>query len=84
MHETEINYQVVESLINIENKTLVPVLFQMPEDEMQANDFILSNCLTHFAVMHPGTRRELKKWPLDRFENTFKVLGEFWMLCELP
>ncbi len=80
LHETEINYQVVESLINIENKTLVPVLFQMPEDEMQANDFILSNCLTHFAVMHPGTRRELKKWPLDRFAKTAQYLKEKYQL----
>ncbi len=26
----------------------------------------------------------LKPVDISQFENTFKVLGEFWMLCELP
>jgi len=70
LNEAEINFQIIASLISDENKSLVPVLYHLPEDEREANEFILANHLTRFAVLHPSTRRELKKWPSERFVKT--------------
>ena len=80
LHELEINYKIIESLIDEENKTLIPVLFQRKEDEQEARDFIISNGLLRFAVMHISTRRELKKWPLERFRNVAVYLKEKYHL----
>lgn len=80
LHETEINYKIVESLISEENKTIIPVLFQLKEDEQEANQFLLSNNLSRFAVIHTGTRRALKKWPIERFQKIAVYLKEIYSL----
>ncbi len=80
LHETEINFKIIESLIDEENKTLIPVLFHRKEDEQEANQFLLTNGLNRFAVMHTSTRRELKKWPVERFRSTAIYLKEKYQL----
>ncbi len=80
LHETDINYKIVESLIDDENKMFTPVLFQLKEDELEADEFLVSNNLSRFAVMHTSTRRELKKWPIDRFQKIAVYLKEKYQL----
>ena len=76
LHESEINFKIVEQIISPQNKSLTPHLFTNSTDEQEAKHFLLANNLSHFAIMHTSTRKELKKWPVDRFSKLALYLKE--------
>ena len=73
-HEVITNYKVVEPLLEFDGSSLKPSVYQGENDLEKAKKFIAANTLASFAVIHAGARRELRKWPLDRYAETATLL----------
>ncbi len=65
-HESETIYQIVKPVIG-DLPFELPQLHSSPLESNQATDFIISNKLTRFAILHTQVKRVLRQWPEERF-----------------
>jgi ADP-heptose:LPS heptosyltransferase len=73
-HETETNFKVVAPVIAPENRKAIPELTISADDEHAAENLILQHKLSHFALLHISARRELRKWPAERYQALAEYL----------
>ncbi len=66
-HEVETNLQVIMPVLK--QKIFYPKLkiYFSEEDTERAKAYIQENKLTNYAILHIGTRRALKKWPIENY-----------------
>ena len=75
-HDVFTNLQVIEPLLDDQNKIKIPELY-FGEDELKKASALLSlKSIQSFAVLHTGARRELRKWPLKNFAELSIYLKE--------
>jgi ADP-heptose:LPS heptosyltransferase len=79
-HEVFTNLEVIEPLIEEQNKTLQPRIFNGHDELGKAERFLSNNKLNSFAVIHTGARRQLRKWPLASFTSLAIFLKEIKQL----
>ena len=75
-HEVITNLQVIEPLLDEENKILNPRIFFAAGELEKVNQFLSVNNIQSFAVLHTGARRELRRWPLKNFAALASYLKE--------
>lgn len=63
-HEVETNLQVVAPLIQPNNRHTHPTMLLSKADEKKADDFLVDLGIKRFVIIHPGARKQLRKWPL--------------------
>jgi ADP-heptose:LPS heptosyltransferase len=73
-HEVETNYNVVAPVIRPVNRDKNPALTTTENDRKKAAEFIQSNNLSRFALLHISARKELKKWPKKNFASLAEYL----------
>ncbi|CAN5453252.1 glycosyltransferase family 9 protein [soil metagenome] len=73
-HEAITNFEIIQPLL-AEGTQLPPAKIYIAEkDKLTADKFLSDHQLTRFAVFHTGARRELRKWPADRFAAIASML----------
>lgn len=79
-HEAVTNFEIIRPLLD-ENVTMpTPRILFSNEDLEIASKFIAETGLRRFAVMHTEVKRELRKWPAERFATTAQLLKEQYNL----
>lgn len=73
-HAIETNFAVIEPLLKPGAIVPVPRLYPSEKDRRSAQEFIQKNSLKKFAVIHAGARRELRRWPAERFAEFSDML----------
>ena len=73
-HALQTNFEVITPLLATETSIPAPRLYPSAKDQEAAQEFIRKNQLTRFAVLHPGARRELRRWPAERFAQLAAIL----------
>lgn len=64
--EIETNWQVIEPVMDSQNKLHDPRLYLSDKERQEAAAFLDTRNIKKFALFHTGARRMLKKWPLER------------------
>lgn len=72
--EIETNWQVIEPVMDSQNKLNDPRLHLSEKERKQAVDFLEQRNIKKFALFHTGARRILKKWPLERVAEVMSWL----------
>lgn len=75
-HEIETNFEVIHPLLADDVQIPEARLYPSSDDRISAAEFIRANNLRSFAVIHPGARRELRRWPLQRYAEVAVFLKE--------
>ncbi len=75
-HDVFTNLQVIEPILDEQNKITVPEIFFGENELKKTGDFLSSNNIQSFVVLHTGARRELRKWPLKNFATLAVYLKE--------
>lgn len=79
-HEAVTNFEIIKPLLK-ENVTMpLPKISFSLEEQESANQFLNENNIRRFAVMHTEVKRELRKWPAERFAATAILLKEQYNL----
>ena len=73
-HEVLTNLQIVKPIISDENQHTKPELFFEEKALQKVDDFILQNSISHFAILHTGARKSLRKW--DKYNQLASYLKE--------
>lgn len=66
-HETEVNVQIVETVVNVTEQVPAPVLPVAEQYRQWATNYIGTQALGAFAVLHPAARKPLKRWPPEYY-----------------
>lgn len=77
-HETLVNTQIIESLIKPMEQIPTPQLYLSEEQQQWARDYTARNSVGAFAMLHPGARKPLKRWPPEYYAalaDTFHAYG---------
>jgi ADP-heptose:LPS heptosyltransferase len=61
-HEVLTNLQVVEPIIDKQNRNTSPQIFTSKPDKKKAEDFLIDNNIGAFVLLHIGARKTLRKW----------------------
>jgi ADP-heptose:LPS heptosyltransferase len=73
-HALQTNFEVISPILPANTTIPAPRLYPSTKDEQSALEFMQKNQLTRFAVLHPGARRELRRWPAERFAQIAAIL----------
>jgi ADP-heptose:LPS heptosyltransferase len=79
-HEAVTNFEIIKPLLDENAPMPAPKVSFSKEEQESANQFIQENNLRRFAVMHTEVKRELRKWPADRFAATAQLLKDQYNL----
>lgn len=71
-HEVITNLQIVAPIIDLANQNTCPSLFLNQDLPPNLADFLSTNHITQFAVLHTGARKALRKW--DKFDELASYL----------
>lgn len=65
-HELQTNFQIISPLVKnaVEIK---PAIYTTEDDEITVDNFLHNDKLSKFAILHVGARKELRKWPHQKF-----------------
>ena len=74
-HEWQTNLQVIEPVLDDENKEMSNIYFGDAESR-KVKRFLAENHIHSYAVLHAGARRVLRKWPLRNFAALAMFLKE--------
>ncbi len=66
-HEVVTNYQIIAPLVGPLQQPLVLQLYPSVQQRERAQAFADKKALQHFAVLHVGARRALRRWSAPRF-----------------
>lgn len=75
-HEALTHYEIVEPAIKSPTPDFALNVTVAEDQRRAAADFLDQHGIADFAIMHPGARRQLKKWPHDRFAALARYLRE--------
>ncbi len=73
-HDTETNYQVIKSLLNVSSPDLQPQIFYNNEDLEKVNSFLIDKRIKQFAVLHVSAKTPYRKWPKEKYINIINYL----------
>lgn len=79
-HAMITNFEIIRPLIDADAEMPVPKLYPSATDRQSALDFIRANQLNRFAIIHPGARRELRRWSPQRFSELATILKKEYLL----
>lgn len=66
LHETETNYEIIAPILGeIENQK--GVIYSGESAISTVEKYLQDKNIAHFAVMHVGARKALRRWPAERF-----------------
>jgi len=71
LHEADTNLEVLTPLL----RTTTPIVSKItidPAIRKEVNTFLSANNLERYAVIVPGARRALRRWPYERFAETIR------------
>lgn len=75
-HEIYTNLQVLKPVIGDVKENVSINLAFGKENEAAATTFLEKNSVRQFAIFHSGARKELRKWPREKFAALGKFLKE--------
>ena len=76
LHEVTTNFEVVKPLLAPGTVNEAPRLYYSERDRVKVEDFLASNHIGKYAIIHVGARRKLRQWNLDRFALVAQYLRE--------
>lgn len=74
LHAMETNFEIIRPLLGNDITIPAPKLYPSAKDLQSAQEFIHTLHLNQFAVIHPGARRSLRRWPAERFAELSAIL----------
>lgn len=66
-HETLVNTQIIEPLLKTTGEIPAPHLYLSEQQKQWAQEYSIRQNLGSFAVLHPGARKPLKRWPPEHY-----------------
>jgi ADP-heptose:LPS heptosyltransferase len=66
-HALDTNFEIIRPLLAANTPIPTPALYPGIKAREEAKVFIEQHQLKRFAVIHAGARRELRRWPAERF-----------------
>jgi heptosyltransferase-3 len=61
-HEVYTNLELVEPVVEEKNRSTEPRIYSTKEEHAKVDDFLNANHIGRYALIHPGARKELRRW----------------------
>lgn len=61
-HEVVTNLEIVSPLIDTVHQHMSPRLYIGQDELKKVEQFLIDNAIQQFAILHPGARKELRRW----------------------
>ncbi len=66
-HEIDTNLQIIEPVLKHKHENITLEIFFDETNKQKATNFLSKNFISQFAILHTGSKKELKKWSSEKY-----------------
>jgi len=74
-HETVTNYEIIQPILKPGKPPISPKIYLSNAENKEIEDFIKTNKIATFTIMHTLARAVLRQWPIERFAQIAHFLN---------
>ncbi len=76
LHEIDTNFEIIQPVLKPHVIPADPALYYSEADAARVNEFLETNNIKAFAIIHAGARRKLRQWNHERFALAAQYLHD--------